>query len=702
MIDGFGPALRRGGAAVVRALAAVAFVAVLLPAVPAWPGDGAVAGFSPLFRTLESDGPIDAVLDRSKWPDNDRLASYLELELLTHPRYRATIPRLRRFLEQWPLHPQVNRVVGMLEWQLARHGGDDETFAWFEKHPPLSRTAKLRHLKLLLDRKQYQASWKIWQKLYQSGVEFDSDLWRRVKPIQGLITDADREDRARAFLWKNNRGFFRKIIEELPPDRRLYLQALSAAHNANRRFHTLIEQLAPRERKSSEVWYLRINGLRRHNFRDQAEKLLLGVEGGYLTDTHRQRLRFYLGRDHLVMRKPERALRILEGNVREKGAVLEDSLWLAAWSAHQSGNRSKARRWFALLADKAANPWRRAQGAYWSAEVSGGRKARDRWLAKAARYPQTFYGLLAEEKRSGHLPFPKEPDLHCPRFKNADTRAWIADLKRLRQVGRSYYNGPEIEQLAERQNLSLTTQLCLAKELEAPDLAIRLAKKLDRKGQRFWSGLYPRPEWTPLPGWGLDPALAWGMVRQESLFYHRAESSADALGVMQLLPTTAEGEAKLIDLPESTRYRLQWPPYNMAVGQSYLMRQLQRFNGDLVLALAAYNAGPHRADTWQKTRPTTDPLTFIEKIPFTETRHYVKRVIHGMTVYRLLMYGKSGLGASLLPGKSGGNAQARTAPSRVTPDTAPKAKSTGRAKVPKNTLMPRKRETPRAAPKKRG
>lgn len=694
-------------------LVVVCIGVLFIDVTPAWSRGDTARQFDRLFDILESGDSISEVLDRSKWPKNDRLASYLELELFYHPRYLSTVVRLRRFLKKWPDHPQIRRIIGMLEWRIARFGSDTEASAWFKKHPPRSRTAKLRHLKLLLDQKRYKDSWKLWQPLYRGGVEFKNGLWKRLAPIEGLIGDEDREHRARAFMWQGKKAFFRKVIKTLPAERQDYLLTMEAAYRANKRFKSLLKRLSKKERKNPELWWLRINGLVRHKFRPQAEKLLFGPEGDYLTTKRRQQIRFRLGRDYLVMRKPEKALRVLSLNVREKGAELQDSLWFAAWAAHLSGEKDQARRWFALLAERAASSWRRSQGAYWAAEVSRSKKERRKWLAVAARYPHTFYGLLAREQRGGPLTLPGEPSLKCPSFKKS-TRRWIRDLELLKRVGRSYYNGPEIEKMAKKKKLRLTTQLCLALDLDAPDLAIRVAKKLSRKGQRYWSGLYPVPDWTPLPGWGVDPPLVWGMVRQESLFFHRAQSSAAALGVMQLLPATAKGEAKQPGMPASNRYRLQWPPYNMALGQAYLMRQLRRFHGDVVLSLAAYNAGPHRAEKWKKNRPRNGPLTFIEKIPFTETRHYVKKVIHGMILYRLRMYGEASIKSILTPGKPGPRALSRTAPSHNPPLIAPVKR--GRIKqvrrvngvgVPKATPMKRGRlklirriGVPRVKPKK--
>ena len=129
------------------------------------------------------------------------------------------------------------------------------------------------------------------------------------------------------------------------------------------------------------------------------------------------------------------------------------------------------------------------------------------------------------------------------------------------------------------------------------------------------------------------------MARQESNFDPEAVSSANARGLMQLLPATAQAVAKRLGLRHGTGMLTANPVHNMRLGAGYLDQMLARFDGALPLAVAAYNAGPARVEEWLGTfgdpRGVDVPmLDWLEMIPFTETRNYVQRVVENMPVYR--------------------------------------------------------------------
>ncbi len=186
----------------------------------------------------------------------------------------------------------------------------------------------------------------------------------------------------------------------------------------------------------------------------------------------------------------------------------------------------------------------------------------------------------------------------------------------------------------------------LVLEMGQPHFAVRMAKKAARRGILIYPAYYPV---TDLAGYvsKIEPALALAISRQETELNPRALSHAGARGLMQLMPATAKKVAGRIGEPYSRDRLLDDWQYNVRLGQSYLAEQVLTFGGSYVLAAAAYNAGPNRADTWimdygDPRNSGTDIIDWIETIPFSETRNYVQRVIEGLYVYRARIAGVAG------------------------------------------------------------
>ncbi|MBF0428287.1 MAG: transglycosylase SLT domain-containing protein [Magnetococcales bacterium] len=631
-------------------------VLLFLPVVSsAWAQEDLVAEYRRRFALLEQDGPLDAILDRTTWPKHDLLASYLELELLFHPNYGVTNDRLETFLEKWPHHAQADRVARLMEQRVMQVGG---TMAenWFAKHPPKQQLARLQHVGGLLKRNLVNEAYVWWRDLYREGADVFS-LVAEDHPFWSKLVLADHETRVRTLL--NNgassaNSSFKSTLRLLPDSRQTFFQAMEVARKGES-FSSLLKGVTLSVPESQELMRQRFEALNRQDAKSRMLELLAGPEGKQLAMEDRQRWRYIFGRSLLFLKRDYKgAYALLNENVREKGAALEDSVWLAGWSALNDQNQERAATLFQQLAKEGVTPQGRSQGAYWAARLIQNPEQKQPWLNLAAKSLDNIYGLLAKEELAGSVSIGNE-EPSCPEANSGGKLAPVdlEGLSLLEQVGRAWYNGPEIQKLGDRLGLLPEERLCLAIRYGAADLSIKLASELNKKDRVFWRGLFPVPKWRPDSGWQLSEALIWATSRQESQFFPRAESSAKALGVMQLMPDTASYEAKLSNFPVSTRLRLQIPGYNIALGQAYMRRMLKQFDGDLVLALIAYNAGPSRAKAWSAQRRLDDPLTFIENIPITETRTYVKRVLTGLGIYRLHLTGVASMKADMASGGPG-------------------------------------------------
>jgi soluble lytic murein transglycosylase len=184
----------------------------------------------------------------------------------------------------------------------------------------------------------------------------------------------------------------------------------------------------------------------------------------------------------------------------------------------------------------------------------------------------------------------------------------------------------------------------LARGYGEQDVSMKVARAAAQRGFVLTGRGYPFRTPPQVFG-GPEPALVLGVTRQESGFDPLVRSGAGARGMMQLMPTTAAHVAQRVGMGYSASM-LDEPDYNMRLGSTYLGQMVDNFSGSYLMAVAAYNAGPGRPSQWSAfcgdpRGATTDPVDFIECIPFAETRNYVMRVLEGMQVYRAKLNGGS-------------------------------------------------------------
>jgi soluble lytic murein transglycosylase len=167
-------------------------------------------------------------------------------------------------------------------------------------------------------------------------------------------------------------------------------------------------------------------------------------------------------------------------------------------------------------------------------------------------------------------------------------------------------------------------------------------------GAKFlWEASYPKAYASLVDKWtdkeNIPQELAWAIMKQESQFKKEAISPVGALGLMQIMPVTGYKMSHLRGDGDFSPSQLLTPPKAIELGSAYLRRLSKKMNENYGLVAAAYNAGPHRVDIWEKSFGHLDADEFIEHIPFAETRNYVKKVLTNMQIYRELYSGKKDL-----------------------------------------------------------
>ncbi|WP_448189144.1 lytic transglycosylase domain-containing protein [Azospirillum sp. sgz301742] len=342
------------------------------------------------------------------------------------------------------------------------------------------------------------------------------------------------------------------------------------------------------------------------------------------------------------------ALSLASASAARSGEVVKDAHWIAGLAAWRLNQYDRASRHFdALVAARPRSPWMVAAGAYWAARAHARKGRHDEaraQLAVAARYPHTFYGLIAGRTLGQQQALNWQlPELTGQHLAALAQRAGGARAVALLQVGQTDTAERELRRIHPRGN-ALVEQalLVLADRAGLASLALRLGNAVTAPdGAPYDAALFPLPHWQPRNGFAVDRALVFAVMRQESRFEPRMVSSAGATGLMQIIPATAEhvvGRHEDLGNKDSEPSALFDPANNMELGQRYLaeVMAMPEVGNNLFLLAMAYNAGPGTLSKWRREMDdVTDPLLFIESVPYGETRDYVGKVLANYWIYRM-------------------------------------------------------------------
>lgn len=340
------------------------------------------------------------------------------------------------------------------------------------------------------------------------------------------------------------------------------------------------------------------------------------------------------------------AYRLAASHLARSPAEFAEAEFHAGWYALRGlKDAPTASRHFAAILNVVDGQISKARAHYWlgrAAEAGGSGRAADHF-ARAAQYPSTFYGQLASAKlgrKSLNIAYPSPNPDDRARFARREA---VQAIRKLEDAGFDW-----------RADILYRA---LAADLDSPGELAILAAMAERRGEHQLSLQVGKIAWNrgldvaalayPLGAVpaganikGAGKALAYSIARQESAFNKAAISPANARGLLQILPGTAKGVAARHGLPYSKNRLTTDAGYNATLGAHFLGEQIEEFGGSYILTFIAYNAGPRRVPQWierfgdPRGRPLDEVIDWVESIPFTETRHYVQRVMENYQVYK--------------------------------------------------------------------
>lgn len=491
------------------------------------------------------------------------------------------------------------------------------------------------------------AQQKTWVKQGWLQGDFNEDEETRiVRSYADLFTAADYTARTERLLYEGKTLAAKRMLSLVPADRRERYKVRIALINNESKAAKMLADLPATQQRETGVLFDRA---RWHMKRDESPKLatilmIAPAEVPY-ADLWWP-MRAYAARDAIRKNNYTNALKILAHPGDIKSESLADALWLKGWIhlRHKSDAASAYKEFFKLY-NSVYTPVSKARAAYWAgraAEQNENKAIAAEWMEKAARHPTVFYGQLAQhwlgKDRPLALPaMPTPTEEERKQFGNDDL---VLVTRALGSTGDDKMRDLFLVALSSR--ATTPGQFALIADLAAktggPGPGVDVAKLALRNGVVLIDQGWPRID---IPdGLRIEPALTLAITRQESEFDPLARSSANARGLMQLLPSTAKQTAKKIGMDYSDRI-LDNPADNMTLGSSYLGQIIDGFDGSYILGIASYNAGPGSVRKWIAATGTppknlNEAIDWIEAIPFGETRNYVMRALENVNVYRTL------------------------------------------------------------------
>jgi len=491
------------------------------------------------------------------------------------------------------------------------------------------------------------------------------------------VQPADRLTRAQAFL---GQSFHAEAIEELKKflvadlnsprrsDAKLKLGIaqvrLKQYDQARETFRTLTKEAGP-ESHEATVWLARV-----YLRQGQGDKLLEAARvlpATSLSAEQKGQITLFVGMWLEDQKQFDEAITKyhLVGRQGDPASQRAEGLWRVGWVNYRTGRYREAGDHWRALAEQHDSEFE-PQALYWmgrAAEQNQLPEAQEHYTKLCQRHRFTYYCQLARE-RMKTSPVPdaslEVAGVSSEPLKDGDTaaieatRVGIAQQTayrraiELKTLGLDADAAQEVTVLTDRYSrdpdalVALSTML---NEVGAYHQALRLARarfrdQLERTGGTFapslWSVAYPTgllPTIKLQGAKGVDPYLIAAIIREESQYDVKAVSRVGAIGLMQVMPATANNVAQRVGLPTVRREDLFDQETNIRIGVRYVEQLMEQFSGNVVYTIASYNAGPLAVGNWIAQYRGQGQDEFVELIPYQETRQYVKRVLRSYREY---------------------------------------------------------------------
>jgi soluble lytic murein transglycosylase len=525
--------------------------------------------------------------------------------------------------------------------------------AWFKARPPRTSGGCLAWAKFQFAHEQKQEALSGIRRCWLAFTLNLADYQDWTNVTQMALPEADHLARADTALWNRNVSGARELLTLLSAKAQVVVEARVKLQSGNAIDLDDVLDDAPSPVWAASLIYDQAVQQRKAGKTEEAWSLLMKADDtGAVPQAYSQtwwlehnlqaRAALDAGEHETAYKLASRTHLTADNNI----AGYLDAEFLSGWIALRNLDEpKKALIHFQNVEAAAKSPISHARADYWKALAlkARGEEAKARQaLADAAAAPTTFYGRLALEMLKDAPPTASRtptPSAAAPSEDIEDLVQASAALLRIGDNRRANVFANAAIDVCQSTACATTLSARLSR-LGNNYGAVRSAKKAQTLGVSRPDQLYPLID---LPAActtaGVPPALILALIRQESEFDPSAVSSADARGLLQLLPSTAKDVAKRYALPYAGANDLHKPDTNLAIGCYHVKDLLDGLGGSWVLTIAGYNAGKARVLAWATAHgdprdAKVDVIDWIEAIPFDETRNYVMRVLENELAYK--------------------------------------------------------------------
>jgi soluble lytic murein transglycosylase len=576
----------------------------------------------------------------------------VEWFILRHPDGEANFNRYAAFIADNPHWPSMSLFRRRAEVRLWQERSDAATVRRFIAGQPASAKGRFALARVLLAEGDRDGAARLVGEAWRSDELTERAEAEAFETFRDLLTREDHRARMDKRIGAKDFSAASRAARRLGDDDRSIVKACAAvAANATKALD-LLDAVATEARQDLGYTLCRISWMVRQDRLEDATRLMLAAapETMALQDTDEWwRQRRILARKLLDLGKFQDAYQVVHNAALPANEYYRaDFHFMSGWIALRYLNDpATARAHFAHIDDGASNPIVLARANYWRGRAAEAIGANDEMRASyeaAARHPTAYYGQLARAKLGVdkiELRLPLQPDpVNVPAALDELVRA--ADM--LYTLGERDVVLYFVTDLAE-QSVDVTALAALGELTGRRNDAramLQIGKAALGRGLALDPYAFPTigiPQHSPI-GPQIEHSIIYSVARAESAFDQRDKSAANAVGLMQVTPEAARDTAKRFGVSYDWERMVSDPVYNTQMGAAELSALLQEYKGCHIMTFAGYNAGRGRVRDWVKQHgdprdPNVDAVDWVERIPFSETRNYVQRVMENLQVYRV-------------------------------------------------------------------